>query len=152
VSLDALAHYLGTKFDTQLEKARIVYSWICNNISYDVESLFKGTIPSQEAGGILQSRSSVCAGYSNLFKELLDRMGVECQIINGYAKGYGWTGKVPDSPDHAWNAVKIDGRWYLVDSTWGAGSTNETRQFVKKFTNFLFFMPRRNILLSTLSK
>ena len=37
-------------------------------------------------------------------------MGVECIIVDGC--------------DHMWNQVKIDGKWYIVDSTWGdAGDT-----------------------------
>jgi uncharacterized protein (TIGR03000 family) len=41
---------------------------------------------------------------------------------------------------HAWNAVKLDGEWHLVDATWGAGGIKD-KQFVKKFKDYYFLAP-----------
>jgi transglutaminase/protease-like cytokinesis protein 3 len=42
--------------------------------------------------------------------------------------------------NHAWNAVKVDGRWQLVDCTWGAGVV-EGHAYVRRFNPFYFLTP-----------
>ena len=45
--------------------------------------------------------------------------------IIGHSKGLGFNyeDKISDeNTDHEWNAVKINNKWCLIDSTWGAGS------------------------------
>ena len=49
--------------------------------------------------------------------------------ITGYAKGGGYdvnTEQEKLKADHEWNAVKINGKWCLIDATWDAGETNYT--------------------------
>ena len=44
--------------------------------------------------------------------------------IIGHSKGLGFNYEVEisdENTDHEWNAVKIDGNYFLVDSTWGSG-------------------------------
>lgn len=50
-------------------------------------------------------------------------MGLEAELITGYAKGYGYQpGDKFTETNHAWNAVKIRGAWKLFDTTWGSGA------------------------------
>ena len=42
----------------------------------------------------------------------MDYLDMECIIVYGQANGSGGYG------DHAWNIVKIDGKYCHVDSTW----------------------------------
>ncbi|MBE5958591.1 MAG: hypothetical protein E7254_07010 [Lachnospiraceae bacterium] len=49
---------------------------------------------------------SLCSGYAATYKDLMERAGVECEII--------WSKSV----NHEWNLVKIDGKYYHVDTTW----------------------------------
>ena len=42
-------------------------------------------------------------------------------------------------PNHAWNAVKIDGKWQLIDTTWGSGYVSDGA-YVKQFRE-TFFLP-----------
>lgn len=51
---------------------------------------------------------SVCSGYQEAFKTLLDMLGIENMAVNG-------TG---NEEAHGWNLVKLDGEWYHVDVTW----------------------------------
>lgn len=53
--------------------------------------------------------------------------------VPGYSKGFGYqTGQSFSGEfDHAWNAVYLEGRWHLVDSTWGSGLVDST---TSKFT------------------
>lgn len=59
--------------------------------------------------------------------------GVQCVTVPGYSKGFGYqTGQSFSGEfDHAWNAVYLEGRWHLLDSTWGSGLVDTT---TSKFT------------------
>jgi len=51
----------------------------------------------------------VCAGYSEAFKVLCDRLGIPCTLVTGDT----------DGEFHQWNYVQMDdGNWYAVDVTW----------------------------------
>ena len=48
-------------------------------------------------------------------------------------------------PNHSWNAVKLNNKWYLCDATWSAGYTDmSTFLFEYEFDNSFFLMePKR---------
>ncbi|MEZ0369363.1 MAG: hypothetical protein ACAI44_09790, partial [Candidatus Sericytochromatia bacterium] len=41
---------------------------------------------------------------------------------------------------HAWNAVQIGGKWYLLDATWGAGYV-ENLKFTRRYTSAYLLTP-----------
>ena len=100
----------------------------------------KGDYPSAKPEDVLSRGSAVCGGYARLFKGLANRLGLQCEYVSGYSKGYGWNGTIPSNPNHAWNAVKIADSWYFLDSTWGAGHISE-KKFVQEFNDFYFLCP-----------
>lgn len=142
----ALAAYLARGARSEAEIARSIFRWIAENIAYDYDEVGGTTASAPEA--VLVRGKSVCEGYSSVF-ELLGRLaGLDVATVHGYAKGYDYhAGMHFDRPNHAWNAVRIDGRWRLIDSTWGAGYVRD-RSFVKLFDDF-FFMPSPEALAFT---
>ena len=47
---------------------------------------------------------------------------------------------MPEESDHAWNAVKIDGEWKLIDLAWAAGIVDSgTGRFKQVFNDAYFF-------------
>ena len=50
--------------------------------------------------------------------------------------------------NHAWNAVFIRGSWFLLDSTWGAGHLDKSRQYKAKFNEF-YFLPNPRQFVSS---
>ena len=120
----ALANELAKFCQTDLEKTRATYYWIAKNIRYDYEGLksnYWDKVPSYKALIILtfKKKKGICAGYSHLFKTILDLLEVECEVIEGNAKG----SAAYDSGEfvnHAWNAVKLDSTWHLLDVTWAS--------------------------------
>ena len=45
-------------------------------------------------------------------------------------------------PNHSWNAVKLEGKWYLCDATWAAGYTDmNTYLFHFDYDDKYFLMP-----------
>lgn len=127
--LTALARQLVQGKASDREKALALYSWLGENIAYDVEGFLKGEYGDCSAEAVFSRRVTVCSGYANLFKAMADEVGLESEVVDGFAKGYGYqAGQTPDpQPNHAWNAVKVDGRWQLLDATWGAGSIDERK-------------------------
>jgi hypothetical protein len=138
-SIGTLAAYLARPFTDEEEKARAIFRWIAENISYDVEGYFSKRA-SAKNGDVLKSRSSVCAGYSSLFEALGRKAGLEVVTIDGFGKGFSYNpgDPVTDESNHAWNAVKIRGQWRLVDCTWGAGKVDAEHKFRKEFESYYF--------------
>jgi transglutaminase/protease-like cytokinesis protein 3 len=140
-----LAQYLEKKGITDLEKARLIFTWIAIHIDYDDKGYNSGKYPEQTAKNILKKRAAVCAGYSSLFHELAQLMGLKSEIISGYAKGYGYTnGQRITKVNHDWNAVKINGSWELMDATWGNGYGERTKsglKSTKEFDDYWFMTP-----------
>lgn len=142
-NLPKLANYLTQPAQNDAEKARAIFRWIAQNISYDYENYFKGNVPNQTTAKTLATGMAVCDGYSNLFNTLAKLSGVKAQTIRGKAKGYAYAmrGKA-GLINHAWNSVRIDGHWYLLDSSWGAGYIDsETKRFVRDFESHYFLTP-----------
>ncbi len=121
-----------------LKKRCAIYRWITDRIAYDFDNFFAGRTGDNSVEGVLKNRKGVCQGYAQLFEALAKKMGLTEAFITGYAKlPAGKTvNNMPGGP-HAWNAVKIDGRWQLFDSTHGAGGYNGST-FVKSFSEFYF--------------
>ena len=69
-------------------------------------------------------------------------MGLEIVTIPGFAKGYSYVeGSSTKESNHVWNAVKLDGKWKLIDSTWGQGyvkKQNGKDINIKQFNDFWF--------------
>ena len=140
-SVTELANILERNAVTESDKARIIYAWIAQHITYSVPAFLDAVnndiYPNVNPEIVLRDRRTICSGYSNLYYALAEAMGLESAIVVGYAKG-----ATPDDPrfqdvNHAWNAVKIDGGWYLLDATWGAGSVRE-QEFVPEYKPYYF--------------
>lgn len=113
-SVKELAEDLLIPCQNQAEKARAVWSWITNNIAYDLDQLKPGKRGNQSADAVVKSKSCVCQGYANLFSALCKEMDLETVEVDGA------TNKNNIDSDHAWNAIKLNDKWHL---TWGAGSS-----------------------------
>ena len=118
---------------SNIEKARAIFIWIANNIAYDTSS----KITSKEDA--LKQGKGVCQAYSGIFQSFGELAGLEVVTISGDSKQYYY--KQPSDLDrggHAWNAVKMDdGRWLIVDATWGAGHVNN-RTFTRQLSDHWF--------------
>ncbi len=141
-SITELAKLLEQHATTESAKARIIYAWITQHITYDVPSFFEAVnndkYPDVSPEKVLRDRTTICSGFSNLYYALAAAMNLESVIIIGYAKGATPEDiKRFEKVNHAWNGVKIDQEWYLLDATWGAGSTIND-QFVPEYKPYYF--------------
>ena len=145
-SVFELASLLSRYAKTEAEKARIIFSWIAYNIAYDVPAYLSGNYGDLSPEGVLETRRGVCSGYANLYKALAKAMKLDVVVVDGYAKGYGYVVGNATQINHAWNAVKINNKWYLLDSTWGAGNINNG-QFNRQFNPYYFATPPIRFIL-----
>lgn len=147
-SFKSLGSWLTGPCHSDEEKARALFRWITQNIDYDVDALLAGGPLSGNAEDALRTRRGVCEGYADLFMELAKASGIKSAKISGFAKGYGYsTGQqLANVPNHSWNAVSINGRWRLMDCTWGAGYIGNDRKFHRAFDPHFFFTPPQEFI------
>ena len=85
------------------------------------------------AYGALHDREAVCAGYSRAFQLLCQCAGLDCVCINGFARNEGEYDIVNDG--HAWNAAKLSGDWYMIDTTWDDNDDDFYKYFYFNLTS-----------------
>lgn len=110
---------------TDYEKVISIYEYILNAVEYDhyafdaaMETMAKGSYEEILAlgqdkcyylEGVFENGRAVCDGKAKAFVLLCGIEGIECVRVTGDA--------IEDGVGHAWNYVKIDYYWYLIDTT-----------------------------------
>ncbi len=133
-TLDSLARRIAGEGRDELERARAIWRWITAFISYDTGKKNYG------ARATLRDLRGTCQGYSELFVELARRAGVRAVEVTGRGRGSGHLPGEPVRANHAWNAVRINGTWHLLDATYGAGQVREDR-FIRDYREHFFLTP-----------
>lgn len=147
-SPETLARYRIEPARNDAEKARAIFRWITDRIGYDAQAYLNDRLTAMSAEDVLMARSSICDGYATLFATLGTAAGLEVVTVKGFAKGYAHQpGNFFDKPNHAWNAVKIDGQWRLIDSTWGAGFV-KNGEFQKVLSEVFFLASPEQLMFS----
>lgn len=96
--------------DNTYNRIKFVHDYLVDTVSYD-QTLSKDNI--YNIYGALINKVAVCEGYSKAFKYIMDDFGIPCVIVCGIGQNSNG-----DTESHAWNYVKIDGKWYAIDCTW----------------------------------
>ena len=141
-NLQALKDLIKSKTNdlSQKEKCYIIFLWICENISYDADSFFAGRKVDVTPEGVFKNGLTVCSGYARLYKDIATYINLEVECVNCYSKGVGYEpGKILTKTDHEYNVIKLDNKWYPIDSTWGAGHIEE-KKFIKSYNEFYFLV------------
>ncbi len=159
-NLDELHNKLAIKSYSDSEKVRSFYYWITQHISYDVsefhwsgyvaprhlqstDSLERVKVHLNDYGAyVLKRKKGVCEGYATIFKLLCDRSKIECVIIHGCGKTDVSSIGQSLTENHAWNAVKIKGKWLLIDVCWASGyCDNMVTKFTKQLNENYYLTP-----------
>jgi hypothetical protein len=167
-----MAINLTRNFTSEKDKVRAIFIWITDNIRYDIAKYYN----SQATGGYtritgrsmeeieLKKQSirdnkiittyrtgkGVCDDYSYLFEAMCRAAGIEAITVTGYGRIYSFDAAMAGKlVSHAWNSVKIDGYWYLLDATWAAGTIDHnTGRFTKKLQEGFFLTKPSDFILS----
>lgn len=133
-SPEAVGKYLAARITDQKRLAKALHDYVVLRMTYDDATFqLRGEErytkrPSQKADDVFAARTAVCEGYARLMVALGEAAGIETAYITGYVRTS--ERRIDDSASeeavksvlegylHAWNAMKIDGTWLLVDATW----------------------------------
>lgn len=150
--VEGITNQLIKGAETDVEKFRSIFRWITLNIEYDYDLYLKSEkkelklkyereklakyrvkLMTKLNRRLINKKLGICYGYSLLLENMCSYAGLNCALIEGYARqgsdkiGYG---KV----NHAWNAVELSDKWYLTDPTWASGKVmRPAGKFVKDF-------------------
>jgi hypothetical protein len=120
---EVIAEYIHPNM-TDYDKELAIHDYIINSVEYDNSA----SLPEESHtpyGALIKGRA-VCNGYSDSFKIFMDALGIECEIVYGEAGS--------KSQKHAWNRVKLDDEYYLVDLTW-----NEPEPSFPEYISYDYF-------------
>lgn len=157
-NLPELSRKLTSKLSTDVERFRAIFTWVCTNIAndygfyhknmsrrrrYKTDSVklknWNSKFRKATLKKLLRYNKTICTGYAYLLKELSDLANIECEIVHGFAKTSTINVENLDVPNHSWNAVKLNEKWYLCDPTWASGVPNpETNLFEFDYNDGFF--------------
>lgn len=104
---DACLATVKNKYSTY-EVVKGIHDWLVNKIKYNLNYF------DQSGYSALVYGQSVCAGYVNAFNYIARQAGIETIQVSGVGKSK----KNGGTENHAWNYVKVNGKWYALDITW----------------------------------
>ena len=128
---------------TDTQKAMYVYSVLASNIEYvsdfAPEEFIKKNVMPRSLNGILYNKLT-CTGFALTFKEMMDRLGIECYFQN-------------KTGSHDFNVIKLDGNFYGIDVTWDncyGKDTNlcEFKQFGRDLSFYSSVYHRKGVFVS----
>jgi len=152
-----LAYNLTYKLETDAEKFRAIYTWVCNNIKGDPKQDNEVIEKREEFANdslaylkwhnefkkmafekLFKQKKTMCTGYAYLIKELCFLADIECKIIDGYGRTTTSNIDKLEFTNHSWNAVKLNNKWYLADATWSSGYFDDYNIFVTDYNDGYF--------------
>jgi transglutaminase/protease-like cytokinesis protein 3 len=157
-----IADKLTSGFSSDSLKIRAIYYWITQKIGYDCQAYKKGNpIPYNKDDGdyyykrvrrTLSYKKGVCEDYALTFKMFCDALKIPAEVIDGYGlvvKPYKILSILGiGESNHAWNAVKINNKWYLLDLTWASGYVNGTvTKFTRKRNDYYYLTTPEKFIL-----
>lgn len=125
----------GAKND--LEKVQKMELWTADNLYYNFDAA-KTSVTAEVISleNVLKTRTATCAGFSNMFSALCNMQGIYCVNLRGgtYVKE-----ETPDNltdipMNHEWNAVRIDGEWLFIDTTWLSNNMYQNGEYIRSET------------------
>lgn len=104
------------------EREVYVYKYIIDHCVYDENILdnteYEDSHPSLfNLYGVMVDHVAVCEGYAYSFDYLCSELGIDTVCISGTVVLEEDGAEMTDTL-HLWNAVELDGEWYMADVTW----------------------------------
>ena len=96
------------------ERVKLAHDFLVHNCGFDYKRYMLDTVPaaSYNPRGLWEDHYMVGQGYAETLDIMLRFMGIPTRVVKGEAYyNTGWS-------NHAWNQVKIEGKWYYLDVAW----------------------------------
>lgn len=106
---NAVANFVNVYTEPGMDdfvKVFYAHNYICNRCSYQDKGWWVKS--ANTAYGAFHHKKAQCSGYSRAFKALCDGMGIGCRYVHANSKAM--------NPAHQWNLVKVNKKWYLIDT------------------------------------
>ncbi len=123
-NLDSLHPFLHGAATSDEERVFMYYGLFGIHFKYD-QARFKAKYTREYTPAYtLSKRRGVCRDFADLFLELCKRSEIPCVVALGSTKRkwYEVPGEIIHhkwkQPNHAWNIVKFNEEWHLMDVTW----------------------------------
>lgn len=100
---------------TDFKKIKYVHDKLIEISKYQ-EPLENSTQELQTIISIFDTGYSVCAGYTNGFKFIMDNLDIKSMSMQS-------VGNEDKRKNHIWNMVNLYGKWYNLDVTWDSSKT-----------------------------
>ncbi|WCO03687.1 transglutaminase domain-containing protein [Psychroserpens ponticola] len=139
-NLPELSHNLTSNLDSDVERFRAIYIWVCTNVANDYGLYLKNkkkrekfeddslkleawneSFKKKLFSKLRKRKKTICSGYAYLVSELSRLANINCRMVNGFGRTSTTSIDNFNAPNHSWNAVKLDNKWYLSDPTWASG-------------------------------
>ena len=125
-AVTSLLDQLDLPGQTDYQKIRTIYDYICRHVSYDRSHLGDSSYKRQfTAYAALMDGTAVCQGYALLFSRLALETGIDTRLIPGVSHG----------ENHGWNIVVLNDLYYNADTTWDS-EKSEYEYFLKSQETF----------------
>jgi len=152
-SIESVGGYLAAHITDKRQLVKAIHDYVITRMHYDYDALKAiqsnaNNIPEQTAEAVFARRAAVCEGYARLMIALGKAAGIEIAYVTGFIRDSTRRLAISDDPwdtssrdalegvMHAWNAVELDGKWYLIDATWDDPTGHDTT------TTYLFTPPK----------
>lgn len=109
--LDAAADAILSKASgkSTFEQLKIFHDSIVLGCEFGTDDGSLTKLHTQNVYGALVKHEVQCEGYAKAMQYLCDLSGIESMVVIGTSES---------GTSHAWNVVKVDGKWYNLDTTW----------------------------------
>ncbi|ESO90318.1 hypothetical protein LOTGIDRAFT_218011 [Lottia gigantea] len=152
--IDLVWHLVYSQnYQSDLEKARAIFRWMTSKNMYTIK--FKGNAASGSPEEVILSFRDKQGTYARIFETICRFSGLHCQVLTGFAKGLDYRpgDKFKGSEyNHSWNAILIDGQWYLIDSHWATrylvSEKNNPENLVYEYDDFYFLTDPEQLIYS----
>ena len=144
------------------DKALAIYTWIIDNVQYDYNAVTYGEDNSygynlktnywmyydayylEGVFALNGTRVAVCDGMAKAYTLMCQMEGINCVRVTGSVSSGSTSG------GHAWNRVYLDGKWYILDTTWGGASNASKKSLLNEecptgeSVNYSYFLVAEN--------
>lgn len=122
--IEKISNDICKGIDSDYDKLRAISRWVSDNIYYDNPIMSAGA-PKYclSLEYMLNNKSSICGGYSNMTSALCAVQGIRCYNISGTAVlGNQCFQQGSPGQFHEWNVAEVDGRRVIIDSGWNSNN------------------------------